>query len=163
MGIASVVLGVLAAVSMIAGFFLSIVPIVGAVLSFASPVLCLVGLVLGGMALSEAKRDGLPTGLPTAGVAICGVTFLPAVVVALTCGLCSACSSATLLTEPPGMELPRRAPPPSADPLGGKPPLPIAPMPMPDFPAEPPSPAEAPRPDNAPPPAFPPPPVEPAR
>lgn len=162
MGIASVVLGVLAAVSMIAGVFLSVVPIAGSVLSFLSPVLCLFGLVLGGMALSEAKRDGLPAGLATAGIAICGITFVPSVVVALTCGLCNACASAGMVTEPPVIDAPGIAPP---DPLGTKPPLPTAPMPLPDAPAEPEAPAaptpEA-RPEGAPPPAFPPPPIAPA-
>jgi hypothetical protein len=163
MGIASVVLGVLAMISMIAGFFFTIVPVLGTVLGCGAPLLCLVGVVLGGVALSQAKRDGMPTGLPTAGIVVNAIVFFPAILVALTCGMCNACASASMIQggQPPtyvrtdgGVQMTWGTEPPGDLPLGPGPGAPLPPAP----PAEPPPPTD--RREGAPPPAFPPPPVE---
>jgi hypothetical protein len=169
MGIASVVLGVLAMIFMIAGFFLTIVPVLGTVLGCGSPLLCLLGLVLGGVALSHAKRDGMPTGLPTAGIVLNAVVFFPAVLVGLTCGLCNACASASMVQNggnPPtwtrtdgGVQMTWGTQPQSPLPLGPAPGAPLPPSPTPPPSAAPVPPA--PRPEGAPPPAFPPPPIAP--
>ncbi len=58
MGLGSIVLGVLAVVCMIGGFLATLVPFVGTMLSFLSPLLALVGIVLGGVALSRSRSGG---------------------------------------------------------------------------------------------------------
>lgn len=91
MGVGSVVIGIAAFLFMFGGFIFSPVPFLGGFLAFGAPVLALAGCVMGGIGLSRAKRDGLPTGAPMAGLIINIVAFIPAVVIALTCGLCNAC------------------------------------------------------------------------
>jgi hypothetical protein len=97
MGIASIVLGVAAFLFMMGGFILTIVPGVGTVLSFAAPVLALAGIVTGGIGLSRAKRDGQPAGAATGGLVVSIVAFIPAFIVAITCGLCNACMTAGMM------------------------------------------------------------------
>ncbi len=100
MGIASVILGVVSMICAVAGFILSWVPFVGGVLSFGSPVLALIGMVLGGVAMSRAKEEGANSGVATAGLIVSVVAFFPALLVALTCGLCNSLCSAASLQEP---------------------------------------------------------------
>lgn len=96
MGIASIILGVLCLLFMFGGFFLSFVPFLGTILSFASPLLGLAGVITGGIALSRAKAEGQPAGAATGGVIVSVVALIPSVLVALTCGLCNACMSANV-------------------------------------------------------------------
>ncbi len=63
---------------------------VGELFSFGAPVLALTGCVLGGVAMSRAKRTGAPTDMARAGVILSVIAFLPAVLVALVCGTCNA-------------------------------------------------------------------------
>ena len=94
---ASIVCAVFAFLTMIAGFFLTGVPIVGAVMAFASPALGLAGIVLGGLGLSEAKnKGGEGEGAATTGLVISIIAFILGLVVALTCGLCNACMTASM-------------------------------------------------------------------
>ncbi len=107
MGIASIVLGVLSLLFTVAGFFVSWIPVVGsyvgALLSFGAPVLALIGVILGGVSLSRAKADNLETGVPTAGLIVSGISFFPALLVALTCGICDVlCAGAHISAPPPG-------------------------------------------------------------
>jgi hypothetical protein len=67
-----------------------VVPVWGAVVAFGAPVLALTGIVLGGLAMSEANRRGQPTGFAVAGVIMNLLAFVPAAVVAMTCGVCNA-------------------------------------------------------------------------
>lgn len=93
MSIASVLVGVLALLTMIAGVFFTPVPYVGAVLSFGSPILALVGIVLSGVAMSRAKQEGESSGLAVAGLVLNILGFVFGAAVAVTCGLCNmACS-----------------------------------------------------------------------
>ncbi|MBW2463780.1 MAG: DUF4190 domain-containing protein [Deltaproteobacteria bacterium] len=96
MGIASIILGVLCLLFMFGGFFLSFVPFLGTILSFASPLLGLAGVITGGIALSRAKAEGQPAGAATGGIIVSVVALIPSVLVALTCGLCNACMSANV-------------------------------------------------------------------
>ncbi|RLB56867.1 MAG: hypothetical protein DRJ42_02045 [Deltaproteobacteria bacterium] len=96
MGIASIILGVLCLLFMFGGFFLSFVPFLGTVLSFAAPLLGLAGVITGGIALSRAKAEGQPAGAATGGIIVSVVALIPSVLVALTCGLCNACMSANV-------------------------------------------------------------------
>jgi len=96
-GIVSIILGALALLFVFGGLFTSFIPFVGTVMAFGAPVLAIAGLVLGGLGMSRAKRQGAPAGLPLSGVIVSGIALLPALVVALTCGLCNACFSAASL------------------------------------------------------------------
>lgn len=97
MAIASVLLGVVALLMMFGGIFLSWLPIVGSVLSFGAPVVSLVGIVLGGLAMSRAKQEGNPSGAALAGVIVNVLAFLFGLLVAMTCGLCNACFSTAMI------------------------------------------------------------------
>lgn len=94
MAIASIVAAVVAFLFMLLGLLLTVIPFAGTLMSFGAPVVALAGIVLGGVATSRLKRDGEPTGLAIAGIVLNVVAFLPATVVALTCGLCNACVTA---------------------------------------------------------------------
>ncbi len=96
MAIGSIIIGVIAFLFMVAGFFLSPVPYVGAVLSFGSPVLGLVGIVMAGVSMSRAKQTGETSGAATAGLVVNIIAFILGLAVALTCGLCNACMTSNM-------------------------------------------------------------------
>ena len=96
MAIGSIIIGVVAFLFMVAGFFLSPVPYVGAVLSFGSPVLGLVGIVMAGVSMSRAKQTGESSGAATAGLVVNIIAFILGLAVALTCGLCNACMTSSM-------------------------------------------------------------------
>lgn len=98
MGVGSIVLGIAAFLFMFGGFLTSVIPVVGTLLSFAAPLLAIAGIVTGGLGLSRAKRDGEPTGTPTAGLIVSIVALIPALLVAVTCGLCNACFTAGMMS-----------------------------------------------------------------
>ena len=91
MGIGSITLGALSLLCALAGVVLSMVPFLGAMLAFLSPVLALMGIILGGVALSRARTDGESEGLAITGLVTSIIAFVPSLLVALTCGLCSSC------------------------------------------------------------------------
>ncbi|HEY8429291.1 MAG TPA: hypothetical protein VIL20_12985 [Sandaracinaceae bacterium] len=154
MGVASIVLGVLALLFAVGGFALSFIPVVGSLLSFGAPVLALIGIVLGGVGVSRARDEGGDGGIALAGLIVSIVAFFPSFFVAITCGLCNAaCTTAAIGRRASG------APPfwlVDAGALG-----PFDPMDDPDFdPLD--DPDLDPQRDPAqPPPAFPPPPLDP--
>ena len=94
MGVGSIIVGIAAFLFMFGGFLTSVIPFLGTLLSFGAPLLAIAGIILGGLALSRAKRDGEPTGAPTAGLILNIIALIPALVIALTCGLCNACITA---------------------------------------------------------------------
>ena len=96
MAIGSIIIGVIAFLFMVAGFFLSPVPYVGAVLSFGSPVLGIVGIVMAGVSMSRAKQTGESSGAATAGLVVNIIAFILGLAVALTCGLCNACMTSNM-------------------------------------------------------------------
>lgn len=96
MAIGSIIIGVIAFLFMVAGFFLSPVPYVGAVLSFGSPVLGIVGIVMAGVSMSRAKQTGETSGAATAGLVVNIIAFILGLAVALTCGLCNACMTSNM-------------------------------------------------------------------
>ncbi|MFK7985410.1 MAG: hypothetical protein AB8I08_05220 [Sandaracinaceae bacterium] len=104
MGIASIVLGILAVMFAAGGFLISFVPSVGAIpgalLTLTAPLLALIGIVLGGVGLSRAKSEGTETGLPTAGLIVSVIAFFPAFLVAITCGLCDMMCASAMLDAP---------------------------------------------------------------
>jgi hypothetical protein len=101
MAIASILLGVGSLLMMFGGIFLVWMPGVGSMFAFGGPILALVGIVLGGLAMSRAKQEGNPSGAALAGVILNVVGFLFGLIVAMTCGLCNAaCTSAMINAHP---------------------------------------------------------------
>ena len=94
----SIVLAVLSLICAGAGVLATPVPVVGVVFSLAAPVLALVGVVLGGVDLSQRKREGRATEGPLAGVILSALCFFPALATTLTCGVCNALWSAAPVT-----------------------------------------------------------------
>src|SRR5690606_28708194 len=104
MGVASLVLGLIALAVATAGSFVSFTPgasVVGAILSLGSPIFALIGIVLGGVSLSRAQADGTERGLPIAGLTVSIIAFFPALFVAVFCGLCDVLC-ASMPAAPPG-------------------------------------------------------------
>lgn len=97
MGVGSVIVGIVSLLFVFGGILGSVIPFVGTFLAFGAPLLAVAGIVLGGLALSRAKRDGEPTGAATAGLILNVVALIPALLVAVTCGLCNACVSAGMM------------------------------------------------------------------
>lgn len=146
MAIASLILGLLSIALAMIGAVSAAVPEAGPFISmfssFAGVLCALVGIVLGGISISRARDEGTGSGLAIAGTTISGVAILPALFVALSCGLCSSFRAAEQIE---GDRV-------DAGMLGD---------PIVQFPAEPPAIDAGPPLPNAPPPAFPPPPMSP--
>ncbi len=108
MGLGSIILAIFAFLCMIAGVFFVWVPFLGTMLSFLSPVLAITGVVLGGVAMSRARQGmGESEGLATAGLVLNIVAFVPAMLIALTCGLCNTlCTGMYLQPSTPSSRVP---------------------------------------------------------
>lgn len=111
MGIGSITLGVLSFLCMLGGIVLSFVPFLGPMLAFLSPALALLGIVFGGVALSRAREGGGENeSLAIGGLVTSIIAFVPATLVALTCGVCGTCWTGIILTPhdagPPGAIFP---------------------------------------------------------
>lgn len=98
MGIGSITMGILAFLCMLGGIVLSFVPFLGAMLSFLSPVLALIGIILGGVAMSQARQGGESESLSLGGLITSVIAFVPSMLVAVTCGLCNTCWTGVILT-----------------------------------------------------------------
>ena len=94
MGIVALILGILSIVLLPVGIF--VWPA-----AFAAPILGLVATVLGGVAMSRAKRDGESSGAAIAGL-VCGIIgFLLGAIEAVTCGVCGAlCTAGMMMPRP---------------------------------------------------------------
>jgi hypothetical protein len=90
MAIGSILLAVLAFIATVVGFLLTPIPVLGAVVSFGAAALALGGIMLGGRAVSRAKRSGVPNDVARIAVVVNVLAFVPALLVALTCGVCNA-------------------------------------------------------------------------
>ena len=171
----SIVLAFLALACVGIGFLTTPIPVVGTVFSFSAPALALAGVVVGGIALSRAKRAGHPGDGAIAGIILSVLALIPALLVALTCGVCNALFTAggvdarrtfdvrmgpggALRAPDAGVWSPGFPPAPSPSPGAPTPPPPATPRAPSSDPGTP-----APPPGNgvAPPPAFPPPPLAP--
>ncbi len=97
MGVGSIIAAVLAFGCALLGMLLAGIPIAGSILSFASPLIALSGLITGGVAWSKGRSAGVAHGPAIVGCVLSAMVFLPSLVIALTCGLCNACYSAALL------------------------------------------------------------------
>lgn len=90
MALVSILLSLAAVVAAVLGFLTSWVPGVGAALSFFAPALALLGIVFGSLAMSSARREQRPREVAVIGVVLNVLAFFPAVMVAMTCGMCNA-------------------------------------------------------------------------
>jgi len=90
MAILSILLSVLAAVCTLIGFLTTPIPVVGAVFSFGAAGVALGGIMLGGKAVSKAKREGSSHDVARIAVVLNVLAFVPALLVAFTCGACNA-------------------------------------------------------------------------
>ncbi len=75
----------------IGGVFTAAMPIVGSILAFGSPLIALVGIILGGIAHSRVPEM---KGVSIAGLILSIIGFVLGLLVAMTCGLCNACVTA---------------------------------------------------------------------
>jgi hypothetical protein len=146
MAIGSILLAVLAFIATVVGFFMSLIPVLGAVVSFGAAALALGGIVLAGRAVSAAKRTGVPNDVARVAVVVNVLALIPALLVALTCGVCNALfSSGTMQLQKdlnfkvipglmPGVEpdagaVPTQSAPEHAEPGSDLPPPPLPPGP----------------------------------
>jgi hypothetical protein len=90
MALVSILLAVLAFGCTVIGFLTTPIPVVGVVFSFGAAAIALAGIMLGGKATSQAKSRGLPTDASRIAVVLNVLAFLPALLVAFTCGVCNA-------------------------------------------------------------------------
>ena len=143
MGIGSIVIGIAAFLFMFGGIIFSLVPVLGWILSFLAPILAIAGTVVGGLGVARARRDGLSSGSATAGIIVNVIAFIPALIVAATCGMCNACFSSDVMdprnrgwvldagpswdTSDAGSVVDPGSPPPEGAPPPAWPPPPMAP------------------------------------
>jgi hypothetical protein len=146
MAVGSIVLAALSLLFIPLGVVLSPLPWVGGVFAFGAPALSLASVIVGGVAMSRGKRAGESTSTAFAGVVTGAVAFVPALVTALTCGVCNALFTAGKFEAHRDFHLTMQQ---------GAPLLPADAGVSPDQPSAPPPPP------GAPPPAFPPPPIKP--
>jgi len=148
MALLAVLLAFVAFVGLGLGLVFTLMPVWGLVFSFGAPVVALLGIVLGGLAMSAANKRGESSGFALASVIMNVLAFLPALVVAMTCGLCNACVTQQGGSGP---QLRMMLPPQTQIIVDAGTPAP-PPFPMPDAGAQP---TAAPVPDMPPPPMAP--------
>jgi hypothetical protein len=90
MGLLSILLSALAVVCAGVGVLTTPIPKLGLVFAFGAPAIALAGIMLGGSAMSKAKRSGQTSETGRLGAILSAIAFVPSVVVALTCGVCNA-------------------------------------------------------------------------
>ena len=90
MVLASILLAVLAFVAAVIGFLTTPIPVVGLLFSFGAAGLALVGMMLGGRAVSKARRSLGSTDAARVAVVLNTMALVPAGLVAMSCGVCNA-------------------------------------------------------------------------
>ncbi|HEX4353074.1 MAG TPA: hypothetical protein VHZ95_09175, partial [Polyangiales bacterium] len=90
MALVSILLAVVAFVCTLIGFLTTPIPVLGLVFSFGAAAIALGGIMLGGRAISAAKALAAPQDAARIAVVLNVVAFIPALLVALTCGVCNA-------------------------------------------------------------------------
>jgi hypothetical protein len=159
MALVSIVLSVVALVCTLIGFLTTPVPVLGLVFSFGAAAIALGGIMLGGKAQSRAKRDGVPNDMARIAVVLNVIAFVPALLVAVTCGVCNALFSTgnMQLHKDFGLNIDPTLAPDTAG-AGALPPPDPAPPEQPNRPGQPNQPAQ-PESPKAPPGQLPPPPL----
>lgn len=90
MALISILLSVVALLCTAIGFFTTPIPVLGTLFSFGAAAIAILGVVLGGRAVSAAKRQGTTNDTARIGVVLNALALVPALLVALTCGVCNA-------------------------------------------------------------------------
>jgi hypothetical protein len=90
MALVSILLSVVAMLCTAVGFFTTPIPVLGTLFSFGAAAIALAGVVLGGRAVTAAKQRGRPNDAARIGVVLNALALVPALLVALTCGVCNA-------------------------------------------------------------------------
>ena len=90
MALISILLSVVALLCTAVGFFTTPIPVLGTLFSFGAAAIAIVGVVLGGRAVTAAKQLGRPNDTARIGVVLNALALVPALLVALTCGVCNA-------------------------------------------------------------------------
>jgi hypothetical protein len=91
MGLLSILLSALAVVCAGVGVLTTPIPKIGLIFAFGAPALAVAGIMLGGSAMSRAKRSGQTTSeTGKLGAILSAIAFVPSLLVALTCGVCNA-------------------------------------------------------------------------
>jgi hypothetical protein len=100
MAAGSLVLAVVSFVCMVLGVVFAPLPGIGAVFAFGAPALAITGIVLGGKAMSRNKQRGEVSGVGQAGVIASTIALVPALLTAMTCGVCNAfCATGEFSTQ----------------------------------------------------------------
>ncbi len=175
MAVLSLLLGLLALLLAVAGFFLTIIPYAGVACSALSVVCAVAGIVLGARAHSQSRSTGEDSTFAVVAIVINVFVFLASLCILATCGACNALisnsdnrSGSFVVSGPDGsvqmytfggdggVEMrPDPLAPPPADPSLAPSAPPVAPADQAGAPAAP----VAAEPGSAPPPALPPPPM----
>jgi hypothetical protein len=90
MGLLSILLSALAVVCAGIGVLTSPIPKLGLIFAFGAPAVAVAGIMLGGSAMSRARRSGETSETGRIGAILSAFAFVPSVLVALTCGVCNA-------------------------------------------------------------------------
>lgn len=90
MALVSILLAVVALLCTAVGFFTTPIPVIGTLFSFGAAAIALGGIMLGGRATTLAKRQGRPNDTARIAVMLNVLALVPALLVALTCGVCNA-------------------------------------------------------------------------
>jgi hypothetical protein len=90
MALVSILLAVTAFVCTVIGFLTTPIPVLGTLFSFGAAGVALGGALLGGKAVTAAKKGLLPTDAARIAVVLNIVALVPALLVAFTCGVCNA-------------------------------------------------------------------------
>lgn len=157
MGLLSILAAALAVVLAGIGVLTTPIPKLGLIFAFGGPAVAVAGIMLGGSAMSRAKRAGQTSETGRLGAILSAIAFVPSVLVALTCGVCNAFFSTGDLQVHKDFRF--GVPPMAAD--AGVAPLPPPRRPQPSEPGgepEPDQPGDPNEPDH---PALPPPPLPP--
>jgi hypothetical protein len=160
MALVSILLSVVALLCTAIGFFTTPIPVLGALFSFGAAAIAIFGVVVGGRAVSAAKRQGTINDTARIGVILNALALVPALLVALTCGVCNALFSSGNVQLQHDFPLNMGLADPDAGPSALPPPqraAPAEPGAPPDAPAQPanPSPGAPPQPPSS----LPPPPL----
>jgi hypothetical protein len=156
MAIVSILLAVVAFVCTLIGFLTTPIPVLGVVFSFGAAAIALAGMLVGGRAISAAKQRGMPSDSGRIAVVLNVLAFVPALLVAITCGVCNAIVSTGNVGVQRDVNFNVGSGLFGDAGVPGLPPPPHAPQEPPDRPEQPPAPAQPPGPSRLPPPPLPP-------
>ena len=90
MALVSILLSVVALICTAVGFLTTPIPVLGVVFSFGAAAIAIGGIMLAGRAETRAKQAEQPRDTARIALVLNVIALVPALLVALTCGLCNA-------------------------------------------------------------------------